>query len=112
MPADEDPPVRYPTAHPRTRISRANAFRSLFEGRDGYRAGRPVTTCPFDLSGDSGEQFNGMWWLRGWRMARAAAEGADAPTKGPPTPLRGGRVGAVGAAPIFSATQETARPGA
>lgn len=51
------------------RISRLNAVRALRAGRDARLAGQSNSACPFNLNGTLGEQFNGLWWIRGWRRA-------------------------------------------
>jgi hypothetical protein len=56
------------------KISRRAAVDALHAGIDAADDGRPVTACPHNPNGTLPEQFQALWWVKGWRRAAARAE--------------------------------------
>ena len=51
------------------RISRRTAVNALHEGIDARQAGKPVASCPYVPYTTLSDQFQAIWWIKGWRRA-------------------------------------------
>ena len=59
------------------------AFHARYEeGKAAYAQGDPSDACPYNMYGDTEQQFGYRYWTKGWVTARSAAETQQTATAG------------------------------